>query len=71
MHCFKHDSLQVSNTFSTPKALYCYSADTDITSGQELLHTYGDLSDGELLNTFGFIDTMGSDFKNPNNKVCL
>ena len=46
-----------------------FFAASDITSGAELLHTYGDLSDGELLNTFGFVDTLQSGFKNPHNKV--
>ena len=41
----------------------------DINSGEELLHTYGDLSDGDLLLTFGFVDTLGTSYQNPHNKV--
>lgn len=33
------------------------------------MHTYGDLSDAELLNIFGFVDTLGTNFTNPNNLV--
>lgn len=39
-------------------------------AGQELLHSYGDLSDAELLSIFGFVDTMGVNFTNPHNKAC-
>ena len=44
-------------------------ADADILSGSELLHSYGDLSDAELLNIFGFVDTMNANFTNPHNEV--
>lgn len=45
-------------------------ADVDIPAGAEVMHTYGDLSDAELLTTFGFIDAIDLEaFSNPNNRV--
>lgn len=35
---------------------FSMKADRDIASGEEVLHTYGDLSDGQLLLTYGFVD---------------
>ena len=44
-------------------------ADADILSGSELLHSYGDLSDAQLLHIFGFVDTLNANFTNPHNEV--
>jgi len=33
------------------------------------MDTYGDLGDADLLNIFGFVDTLGTQYANPNNKV--
>lgn len=43
---------------ATHNGVDCFvmQADTDIASGDEVLHTYGDLSDAQLLNLYGFID---------------
>lgn len=41
----------------------------DIAEGSEILHTYGDLSDAELLSIYGFIDQMPPGMTNPHNEV--
>ena len=44
-------------------------AEVDILGGTEVLHNYGDLGDADLLNIFGFVDTQGTQYANPHNKV--
>ena len=46
----------------------------DISAGEEVLHTYGDLSDAELLQTYGFIehlDEPANPHHNPHNNVSV
>lgn len=42
-------------------------ADRDIAEGEEVLHTYGDLSDAQLLQTYGFVEAWGPGEGNPHN----
>ena len=47
----------------------CVTAERDISKGEQLLHTYGDLSDAQLLQTYGFVEEFESGFDNPHNFV--
>ena len=44
-------------------------AERDIAKGEQLLHTYGDLSDAQLLQTYGFVEDFEAGFENPHNFV--
>lgn len=50
-------------------------AECDIPAGQEVLHSYGDLGDAALLQTYGFVDaaigTEDEPFVNPCNHVLI
>uniref|UniRef100_A0A7R9VAF8 SET domain-containing protein n=1 Tax=Chlamydomonas euryale TaxID=1486919 RepID=A0A7R9VAF8_9CHLO len=37
-------------------AFFAMKADRDIRAGEQVLHTYGDLSDAQLVQTYGFVD---------------
>lgn len=50
-------------------SLNCWCAERDISKGEQLLHTYGDLSDAQLLQTYGFVEEFGPGFDNPHNFV--
>lgn len=43
------------------------AADRDIAAGEEVLHTYGDLADAQLLQTYGFVEEWGPGEANPHN----
>ena len=45
------------------------TAERDISKGEQLLHTYGDLSDAQLLQTYGFVEEFEPGFDNPHNFV--
>lgn len=51
-------------------SLRSWGVERAIAAGEELLHTYGDLSDAELLQTFGFVEVLGEE-GNPHNTVHL
>lgn len=44
-------------------------ADRDIAAGEQVLHTYGDLSDAELLQIYGFVEDLAE--PNPHNRVLI
>lgn len=44
-------------------------AERDISKGEQLLHTYGDLSDAQLLQTYGFVEAFQPGYENPHNFV--
>ena len=44
-------------------------AERDIAKGEQLLHTYGDLSDAQLLQTYGFVEDFEPGYDNPHNFV--
>lgn len=46
-----------------------WHAERDISKGEQLLHTYGDLSDAQLLQTYGFVEEIEDGFDNPHNFV--
>lgn len=48
---------------------YCLCAERDISKGEQLLHTYGDLSDAQLLQTYGFVEAFEPGYDNPHNFV--
>ncbi|MEW5304249.1 MAG: hypothetical protein WDW36_006873 [Sanguina aurantia] len=54
---------------------FCVTAECDIPAGQEVLHSYGDLGDAALLQTYGFVDaaigTEDEPFVNPCNHVLI
>ena len=54
----------------TPRS-FLRCAGRNITIGQELRISYGPLSDGELLLTYGFVEALEAPGDNPNNKVVL
>lgn len=46
-----------------------WGAERDISKGEQLLHTYGDLSDAQLLQTYGFVEAFEPGYDNPHNFV--
>ncbi len=44
-------------------------AERDIAKGEQLLHTYGDLSNAQLLQTYGFVEDFEPGYDNPHNFV--
>ena len=48
---------------------WCWHAERDISKGEQLLHTYGDLSDAQLLQTYGFVEAFEPGYDNPHNFV--
>lgn len=46
-------------------------AEKDIPAGQPVLHTYGDLSDAQLLQTYGFVEQLPYEQPNPHNYVLV
>ena len=50
------------------KSLRC-GAERLISKGEQLLHTYGDLSDAQLLQTYGFVEEFEPGYDNPHNFV--
>ncbi len=46
-------------------------AGRDIREGEEVCHTYGELSDAELLQTYGFVEELPPGVVNPNNRAAL
>lgn len=46
-----------------------WGAERDISKGEQLLHTYGDLSDAQLLQTYGFVEDFQPGYDNPHNFV--
>ncbi len=44
-----------------------YAAERDIAAGEQLLHTYGNLSDAQLLQTYGFVEEFEEGYDNPQN----
>lgn len=49
----------------------CHGAERDIAKGEQLLHTYGDLSDAQLLQTYGFVQDFEPGYNNPHNFVSV
>ena len=47
----------------------CVDPERDIAKGEQLLHTYGDLSDAQLLQTYGFVEDFEPGYDNPHNFV--
>jgi hypothetical protein len=43
--------------------------DRSIAAGEPILHTYGDLSDAQLLQTYGFVQQLGQ--ANPHNYALM
>lgn len=60
---------------AAPREFFYMEAQRDIAKGEEILHSYGDLSDAQLLHTFGFVELVdgsadgGSIDINPHNTV--
>ncbi len=52
-------------------ALILRHAGRSIAAGQEIRISYGPLSDGELLLTYGFVEGLEAPAVNPNNKAVL
>ena len=46
-----------------------WGAERDISKGEQLLHTYGDLSEAQLLQTYGFVEAFQPGYENPHNFV--
>ena len=45
------------------------AAARDIARGEQLLHSYGNLSDAETLETYGFVEDLPEGHRNPHNNV--
>ncbi|KAK9793181.1 hypothetical protein WJX73_007995 [Symbiochloris irregularis] len=65
----------LDGTAGTAQGSFMMSAARDIAAGEEVLYTYGDLSDAELLQTYGFIENLdpvpGQRHVNPNASVSV
>ncbi|KAL0029185.1 hypothetical protein WJX79_001145 [Trebouxia sp. C0005] len=53
----------------TIQGFFTMKAERDIAKGEQLLHTYGDLSDAQLLQTYGFVEDVEPGYDNPHNFV--
>ena len=60
---------QLAMTLGTGHESSIVCAERDIAQGEQLLHTYGDLSDAQLLQTYGFVEELEPGFDNPHNFV--
>ncbi len=47
------------------------AAARDISRGEQLLHSYGNLSDAETLETYGFVEDLPDGHRNPHNNVTV
>jgi hypothetical protein len=54
----------------TLRGFFTMRAERAVAPGEQVLHTYGDLSDAALLQTFGFVEELGEG-GNPHNQVHL
>ena len=52
-----------------PESTSCCAVERNISKDEQLLHTYGDLSDAQLLQTYGFVEEFEPGYDNPHNFV--
>ncbi|KAK9818347.1 hypothetical protein WJX72_011060 [[Myrmecia] bisecta] len=53
----------------TTVGTFVMEAERDIGAGEQVLHTYGTLSDAQLLQTYGFVEQHPAGYTNPHNFV--
>ncbi|KAL3141212.1 hypothetical protein ABBQ38_003551 [Trebouxia sp. C0009 RCD-2024] len=62
-------TVKVDGAPLTLHGFFTMKAERDISKGEQLLHTYGDLSDAQLLQTYGFVEAFQPGYENPHNFV--
>ncbi|DBB01093.1 hypothetical protein WJX77_011966 [Trebouxia sp. C0004] len=62
-------TVKVDGVPMTIQGFFTMKAERDISKGEQLLHTYGDLSDAQLLQTYGFVEDFEPGYDNPHNFV--
>ena len=70
-HVYSLPEQSVSVHFGVTSAWDGGGAARNIAAGEEVLHTYGNLSDAQLLQTYGFVEELPSDSLNPHNYVLV